>query len=369
MPLTGCGKLLSLALFMLLPTGLFAQADARQVALIPFWGPNAEIIAEFGEELLAAMQDLDGFDPEPVDMGNLPPDVPPGGFPPFVSPGPSMAGGRPFALTGETNYNAAESNWRLRLFLWDISDNRLLFTDEMAVLGRDVMAMIMPSMLDWLFSWVPVPTPPPPPEPPPPPPPPPAPPPVVAVEAQQVVVYQGAAANVHHWVYFGVRAGGNLQMFRPLWPELRVDDSFDLQWENVSAAASLNFQFLRFLGLQFEGVALMDFAHDDMVVSFMFPALLRLTARRGTSSLSLLGGPYFFWSPEGQGIQFNYMDELPWGFTAGFNIGNRFGPVYIFMEARWFYDMFGNYRAMDFDHRNTVNVSLGFELGLFRRRR
>jgi len=256
MPLAGCGKLLSLALFMLLPTGLFAQADARQVALIPFWGPNAEIIAEFGEELLAAMQDLDGFDPEPVDMGNLPPDVPPGGFPPFVSPGPSMAGGRPFALTGETNYNAAESNWRLRLFLWDIADNRLLFTDEMAVPNREILAMIMPSMVEWLFSWIPVPPPPPVvvPPPPPPPPAPEPPPPPIAVDVQQVVVYQGME-RVHHRMYFGMRAGGNLQMFRPLWADLRADDSidFDIQWENISAAAFLNFQFLTFLGLQFEG--------------------------------------------------------------------------------------------------------------------
>jgi len=405
-------------LFMLIPPALFAQN--RQVALIPFWGDNDLVISQFGDELFSAMTRMDGFQPVRVDMVNLPADVPPGGFPPFVAPSLSLTRDAPFAITGNVILNPISGQWNLRLFLWQMEGNRLIFSEEMAAPDRAFAAVIMPFVLGSLMAQipedrppdadpivetvivevpvevivhvpaetvivevpvevpvevivevpveviveVPVPTAP-----------------IVGhqmivLDGQQVVVYHEDRAR-HNWLYFGLRAGGNLQMFNPLWS---AEGFGAIHWENTSAAMYMNLQIARFLGIQFEGIAMQDFQNDTF--SLMFPALLRLTARRNTSSFSFLGGFYLLLPVSGPGrwgddpgIVFvdpseRVLGSTGWGYTAGFSMGNRLGPGHIFTELRWSNDMFSGVRTVtDYPYsRSMVTVSIGFEAGFFRRR-
>ena len=342
-------------LFMLLPLHLFAQIGYRHVAIIPFWGDDKELIGQFVNELYDAVAATDGFLPILIDMSDLPPDVPEGGFPPFVSPSPSLTGDVPFAITGQVFYNMYGQRY-LRLYLWEVSGHRPLFFDEMLAPNQETVSTIMPFMVGLLFQWIPREGrafvlgpihPQPPPLPPPPPPPPPIQQPIIQ-EREILIVYQHPPIP-NRWLYVGLRAGGieNLLAF----PEnIRPAIHFNVQF--------LDFQFANFplnpmalfLGMQIECI-FVDF--EDF--SLMVPALLRITARSGTSSFSLLGGVLFF------PLLDNFLDEV--GFTAGLSMGNRVGPGSIFVDMRW-----SNNNISDFRY-SVVSVSLGYDFGFLNRRR
>jgi len=375
-------------LFMYFPAQLFAQTQEREVALLPFWGDDDEIIVEFGDELYNALIDLEGFRPVQVDMYDLPLDVPDGGFPPFVSPSPSLTGDAPFAITGSVFYNVQGQRY-LRLYLWEVSGERPLFTDEMIASDREVVGLILPFMLRLLFQWIPMEgtqvflgplLPHPAPEPPEP---------VVQtiiLGGERVLVYQ-APPIPNRLLYVGLRLGGNVQIFDPLLDSGTVfgnAEYLDFYFRNLSAAVHLNlqllgFQFSRFplnpiamfLGLQFEGIATKDF--DNSAFSLMMPALFRMTVRGGTSSFSLLAGAYMFsllWEDD-PSIQFSSSIGPfdGWGFTAGLGMGSRVGPGNIFVDMRWSNDMFRSIMAWGDFRRSMISVSVGYDLGFINRRR
>ena len=346
-----------------------AAQHPKAVALLPFWGDDADAIAEFGDEVYLAMTALEGFRPVLIDMDDPPPDVPRGGFPPFVSPSPSLTGDAPFAITGSVFVDPASGLRHLRLYLWEVSDYSPIFTDKMLAPDRGTVAAFLPIMLRWLFSWIPgedpeavvVPQ-------------------QIMVEGQQVIVYRDQVPVPNNRLYFGLRAGGNAQIFDPRL-EVWSADSLDFNLINISAAFQTHLQFLPFrlnpgflfLGLQLEGIATWDF--DNEAFSLTIPALLRITARRGTSSFFLLGGPYFL-LPMGSdpGITFNEDEGIGpfagWGYTFGFGMGNRVGRGNLFMELRWSHDLVTNIvNDMGYFRRSAVSVSVGYDFGFFERRR
>jgi len=380
--IAGSSGLFLCILFMLFPLRLFAQqSEDTQVALFPFWGAEEEAVAQFGVELYEAMLEKEDFRPIWIDMSDLPPDIPPGGFPPSVSPSPALTGDAPFAITG-TIFHNPQGHRHLRLYLWKMADNRPLFIDEMIAENREIVNVIMPFMLRWLFTWIPDDEPPVVVLPPPPPPP-------TILEGQHMIVYRDGIEVPDRWLYLGLRAGGNVQIFDPqlfytgsIFDDGWRTDDLDFHFESVSAAIHLHLQFLGirldpsilFLGLQIEGIATQDFGNE--MFSLTLPALLRLTLRRGTSSFSLLGGAYMFmplslfWDEPG--IRFRSDESIGpfagWGYAFGFSMGNRVGPGNLFVEMRWSNDMFTS-RIVDYSRRNVASVSVGYELGLFNRRR
>ena len=413
-------KLFMCILFMIFPLNLSANVADRQVAVFPFWGENQELINLFWNELFVALTEREGFHPVRIDMTNLPPGVPSGGFPPSVNPGPSLMRNMPFAITGNVFLNPLSGQWHLRLYLWHSTDIRPVISDELVAADRESIRMILPFMLEWLFSWAPGEAPPPPlviaqpppeptpaqPEPAPtepePAPPEPGPAPVatpvepeptqteppprepepqtpadtqMAVEDEEHLVHHDEAQQ-WNWLYFGLRAGWNPQMFTPLWG----GESFDgLDWNNISVAAHLYFQpfnffgFL-FLGFQAECIILRDFDYNTFY--FTLPLLARLTAHRGNSSFLLLGGAYLLIPPTNRWrtIDLVHKEDRPirnvnvgWGLTAGVGMGNRIGPGFLNVELRLSYDMFSSRIADVFYHRRMITVSIGYEIGFLGR--
>ena len=346
-------------LLVLFAAGL--HADDRPIALIPFWGGDPQITIEFGRVLYNGIIEMGGFAPWVVDLGNLPPDVPVGGFPPFVSPGPSKTRGMPFAMTGELLFNNDTGMHMLRLYLWEMENNRLLFSDEMGAFDAEGLGFVMPAMLEWLFSWIP--------------------------DEEEHVCDLTAWADPH-WLYLGVRGGWNLQMFNQLWSPDIVEP---MDWGDMSMAIQVAFSPIHFANalpggfilqpaIQIEGIFMQDFAHN--AATFTMPLMVRLTARNFYTSFSIFGGLFFLLgdgpgigTDTGDTIQFGHESEGRWGGTFGFSMGQRLGPGHLIGDVRWSADMFSTIRTFReppgtfYYHRRMVSITIGYEFGLIRRER
>ena len=325
------------ALLALFPAlGLFAQEESRKIAVASLWGENAAMTQMFEQELFSALFLMEGVEPLRMADGVSNRDIPAEGFPPFVSPSLSQTGGAPYALTGNVQLNPITGQWHMRLFLWQMSDSRLLFSDEIAASDRQTVAAILPFMLEWLFFWIPGDNP-----------------------ASQYLTNQGNGVwnaqgfprrplKNEYPVIIGLRAGvspwtsrspGHVPFNAAL--SLYLPDVLGCPW---------------FFGVQGEAIFMADFTKDT--ISLMFPFMARFTTRSTSSFLSMMLGGYFF-LPE---ITSELRPENSLGYMTGFSLGTRLGPGWAFFDIRWSQDLPSLTNGL-------VTVSLGYEFGLFRRSR
>ena len=185
-----------------------------------------------------------------------------------------------------------------------------------------------------------------------------------------VAVYQQERLE-RNLLYAGIRAGWNLQLFDPLWS----DDGIDLQWRTLSLAAYANVQIIgirnfMFLGLQLEGIATYDVAHNAL--SFEIPVMGRATFRRENTYMALLFGPHLFVPVNlpliERGVSYVHDSDAlwgntGWGYSVGLNMGSRVGSGFINLGVRWSNDMFSSRRPADgaFYHRHTITITVGYE--------
>ena len=341
-----------LALFVLLaslPLCLFAQMGGKtSVALIPFRGSDQTIAKQFDKELLESINLMRDYSPWAIDMTKLPADVPEGGFPPYVCPSPSMTMGAPFAVTGELSLNSETELWHLRLYLWMMEENRLVFSDELTAYDRDDCRQNLPGMMDWLFSWIPVQEPPKP------------------VVDQSRVIYI-AETEQFKWIYLGMRLGGSMRTYTDFsdgYPPFNRSEV--ILYDNFSVSVHANIQMLSFLGLQLEAVyttILNDYPVETW--SLMFPCMLRGSYRRGTMVIAGMGGIYMNITDKDSEF---HLPAPHLGVTGGILFGNKVGPGYIFLDMRLSSDLKDSYHVDNNDitmRRNIVGVGIGYEVGLF----
>jgi hypothetical protein len=334
--------------------GLFAQtgavnqtapgAEKTTVAVVPFTWTDTQTSSQFVSSLRQAVTDMEAYKPHMVDMNNLPPDVPEGGFPPYVCPSPSMTSNAPYALTGEMTFNEDENTFHLRIWLWEMENVRLIFTDELSAADKEECDMFLPPLLEWIFSWIggsPLPD-----------------------------------APVQKWIYLGLRAGTSMGFYTR--PEASpFAESGANRYFNFEAGVSLAWHFLPFLDLQGEAVFHTDYApfnSDDPFIaqSMMFPVLLKFSLRKPPLLAAILGGVYFI-SPLGDmenrtmGGSFGYSYELPLGYTAGVNLGVTAAGHILLLDVRWSEDLRPTIKdtGETLYKRGMLTISVGFELGLF----
>ncbi|MDR2924065.1 MAG: hypothetical protein LBU85_12085 [Treponema sp.] len=369
-------KLTLSVLFLFLPFIVFAQSNRTQsVALVPFWGADETFIQEFGEELFKGVNGLQGYRSVVIDMTNLPDDVPEGGFPPYICPSPSLIKTNPIALTGELTPDPDDEEfWHLRLYLWEMADTRLVFSDELTAYDRDECAAAMPGMLEWLFSWL-----------------------KRGGSGSGGDGEGGDTSNQYaggksvfittsmplQWIYVGGRFGWTpLRMQTlPVSPGANPQPYYvDNYWETLNGAITGSIAFFpesvpffsRF-ALQIEGIFNYDFSPIESV-SILPAALLKFQAyRQGSMLFSLYGGAYTAFSLK-KTIQYvSYLsDFLPIGWTAGINFGGKIDPIpgIFFLDLRFSMDLFNTlikdnppippdegYRRM------AITVSIGYEFG------
>jgi hypothetical protein len=346
-------KQLLYGVLFLLPLCLFAQDGGRKAtALIPFWGSDQNIIAEFGEELVIGVDGMSEYSPWPVDMRpeNLPADVPEGGFPPYICPSPSLTRTAPYALTGEVLFDEDSDMWSLRLYLWQMEDTRLIFSDEMTAYDREHLGENLPAMLEWLFSWIPGPTEEQPPI-------------IVEGGGQSRVVYFSATEPLK-WLYAGGRIGTAVRInTKPYWTG--YDDSYNgTFFPNLQVALHANVQLFNALGVQAEIMMNMD-SEPVNALSFIIPVMVRYSHRIGTMVISGFGGAYINLPIGDFSKNFEYTSKVPLGLTAGMNLGNKLGPGYAFLDVRWMGDLTYTISGNRGYRRNMIGVTVGYEIGFF----
>ena len=365
-------------LLLVLPLSLFAQTGEREtVAVIPFWGPEDQdiLIEEFGAETLEGVNNLQGYRSTPIDMTDLPEDVPEGGYPPNVCPSPSLTRGLPFALTGEIAVDQDFGGWDLRLYLWmmnakDTDGNitpKLVYSDRLTAYDREGCRMFLPGLLEWIFSFIPKDVP-------------------IQLGGGGVasVVYYAPEESVR-WLYVGARVGGamniytapkteNLQPYRDILHSVDIQKSAHYGYNfNVALSAAYIFPdnalFASPFGAQAEIILTFDSKEPFKGTTAIFPIMLRFHAyRKRTSAITALGGVYAGIPFSGD---FDYTPQKLWGVTAGFNFGEKIGPGHAYLDLRWMGDMTDTYKntgeAFPYPgfRRNMISVCIGYEMGFF----
>jgi hypothetical protein len=358
-------KLFLFLLFLFLPLIVFSQSNRTQsVALVPFWGSDDQFIKEFGEELYKGVNSMQGFRPVVIDMTNLPDDVPEGGFPPYICPSPSLIKTNPLALTGELTADPDDDEfWHLRLYLWEMNDTRLVFSDELTAYDREECAAGLPGMLEWLFSWL------------------------TRGGSGSGSGAAGAGANQYgparevfittsmplHWIYLGARFGWTPLRIQgaPGWSnpnERYVANYYDSINAAISFTAGLAPEsvpfFSRFV-MQLEGV----YNYDLKTLNAMTltpGALLKFQAyRQGNMLFSLFGGAY---TPFALNDKIAYDQTFPIGWTAGVSFGGKLDPIpgIFFIDLRYSADLYDTYVKADGEgfRRSAVTICIGYEFGI-----
>jgi hypothetical protein len=374
-------KLFFSLFFLSLPLIIFAQSNrAQSVALVPFWDKNGqsdEIVAkEFGEELYKGVNDQQGFRSVVIDMTNLPDDVPEGGFPPYICPSPSLIKSNPIALTGELTPDPDDDEyWHLRLYLWEMADTRLVFSDELVGYTREEIAAGMPSTLEWLFSWL--------------------------TKGGRGIGGDGSEGDTSNlyggrqvfittsmplqWIYIGLRVGASPLRLQdtPKFKEVKeadIDKRYvESRYESVNGALSLSIAlfpesipfFSRFV-VQAEGIFNYDFepqtdkSISPSTMTVTPSALLKFQVyRHGNMLFSLFGGAY---TPFALDDKIAYSSLIPIGWTAGLSFGGKLDPLpgVFFIDVRYTSDEFNTFVKKDDEayRRRAVTISVGYEYGI-----
>jgi len=355
---TAYKKLFLYTLLILLPLSLFAQAGGKiTVAIFPFWGDDQETVRQFGEELQIAMDQMANYRPSPVNMNPalLPPDVPEGGFPPFVCPSPSQTRDMPYALTGEIAEDPDTGGWSLRLYLWQMSDTRLIFSDRLTAYDKETCRMILPGLLDWIFSWLQEPQTPI----------------TVSTGGDSRVVYY-APAVPDKWLHLGLKFGYPVRLHGN--PVLDGAAKFGNNgyYKNLEIGASLFLQAFSFLGFQLEGILDMNTVETDpfKALTFSLPLMLRFIFKNDTAVYSILAGAYagFLGNTKND---FYFNPNLPLGLTAGIQYGNKAGPGNLFFDVRWAMDLTDTIEKATDDRgfrRHSLSFCFGYEFGFIKKK-
>jgi hypothetical protein len=354
-------------LFLFLPLIVFAQSNRTQsVALVPFWGPDEYFIEEFGEELYIGVNNMQGYRAIVIDMNDLPDDVPEGGFPPYICPSPSLIKTNPIAITGELTTDPDDDEfWHLRLYLWEMADTRLVFSDEVTAYDREELAGGLPGMLEWLFSWL--------------------------TRGRGRGAGDGDenwdSTNIGggrqvfittsmplHWIYAGVRFGWNAVNLNnpPSWKEPDNRHTFtDYRSINAALSGSIAFfpesvPFFSRFSFQLEGIFTYDIGAVESM-SIMPVGLLKFQVyRQGSMLFSLFGGAYLQFSLDKQDTV-AYSLLPPVGISAGLSFGGKLDPLpgIFSIDLRFSVDLFDTYVKADDEgyRRMAITLSVGYEYG------
>jgi hypothetical protein len=349
---------------------------------------------------------------QPVDLFFPRGDTPPMDIPPSVT----MPADMKYTITGELFWDEASFEYHFQMWLWDMARPILIYTDELVYAEFFETADTLPGMIEWIFSHIVVET---------------APveePEVVAVveeEAAEEVVEEAAAEEPQYeevemeipkseeWkykrLYFGLRGGISPRFYKtPAEAPYAANDGQMFTFEaGLQFAVSLaNFLDIQVEGLftrdtvpfhgfeeqrdpETDGIKLVEFNETFESYSLMVPLLLKFSFKPGPFLVAPFGGAYFTMPldkitgsggapafgliPASRQGSYDVSLSLPIGFTAGLNLGVKFGPGVLFADIRYSQDIgTTNIKASNgvrsYD-RNMASFTLGYLIGFVNRKR
>jgi hypothetical protein len=312
------------------------------------------MIRRFYQETLAAVAALEKYLPNPIppdalrDGGKIPTDLPP-----YRD---ETAGAR-YALTGGVYRGDWEQEYYLQLWLWDMADSTMIYTDDLVYEDMNEALASLPGLVEWLFSHIHEIT---------------AAPPPVELKPDP-------------WFTLGFRLGVS-----PRWYVSPGEQSAGAQALCLEGGLSGSFRLSSLLALQLEAIFSgdtvvyrgLDLQNNQQYIlanekfssfSLMLPLLLRMNFRPGPVRISPLAGLYVVFplgdaryrmSTQGSDYDYPVSFSVPLGFTVGLEGGMQAGPGEFFMDLRYNGD-FGTVTvegpAKTEYKRHILSITLGYE--------
>jgi hypothetical protein len=333
-------------------------------ALLPFTGEE-ESAAVFNRAVERAIANLEKYSCRVVTAetvnaagARIPTDMP---------PLKELVPGARFAVTGGVYPGSYENEYYLQLWLWDMNDSTMIYTDDLVYQNIETGLESLPGLVEWLFSHIIERT--------------------VQAEPEAEKEWDDKMLNV------GIRSGVSGHWYTA--PEEVVPGAHSFNYEGgLFITARLNSL------ISFQGE--IDFSWDDVVYrgitdasgggpgttyspvfvnkryssfSLVFPVLVKLNFRPGILRLAPYGGFFAFAplgktsyrsNPDGTEDTFSRSVSAPLGIIVGFEIARRLGPGIILADIRYSGD-FGKTTIDDpagtSYTRSQVSFTLGYAFG------
>jgi hypothetical protein len=343
-----------ISLAVLFPRALYAQnASGTEgydfngkaiVAILPFIGEE-EAAANFDRAVAEAVIDLQKYSSRSVSAVTveaagvrIPTDMP---------PIRELTPGARYALTGGVYPGNYENQYYLQLWLWDMANSTMIYTDDLVYQDIDEGLESVPGLVEWLFSHI--------------------------IEVVREAEPEVEEAWKDKLISAGIRSGISQHWYMS--PE-----------ETAPGAHALNFEGGLFLSVRLNSLfsiqGEVNFTFDNLVYrgvtnaggeqvytpvlenekytyySLTFPLLFKANFKSGIFRLAPFGGIYAFLplgevsyrrNPAGTEDTFSLSVPVPLGYTAGFEAAMKLGPGALIADIRY---------AGDFD---TTTIHDGVE--------
>jgi hypothetical protein len=367
---------ISLALFSFLPVLLFPPALSAQdgagytydgkaiVAVLPFIG-DAGPARSFNQAVSGAVEAMETYSPRNVSTRTveaagvrIPTDMP---------PVRELVPGARFALTGGVYPGSYSGEYYLQLWLWDMSNSTMIYTDDLIYQDITEGLESLPGLVEWLFSHI------------------------VLVPAEAGDAETGWVEKL---ISAGVRTGVSQRWYTE--PEQFVPGAQALNFEgglfaslyvnsllSVQAELDVTFDNLVYRGIDDVGGVggyVPALANEKYTAwSLMFPVFVKATFRPGKFRLAPFGGFYAFVPlgdasyrkhPGGDETSFSWSSAAPLGYVLGFEAAMKLGPGILLADLRFGGD-FGT-TAIDSGggtsyQRSFLALGLGYSFGFIDR--
>jgi hypothetical protein len=336
--------------------------DGKAVtALFPFIGEQ-DAAKDFNNAVERALGDLKKYScrivtAETIDAAGvrIPTDMP---------PIKELVSGVRFAITGGVYPGNYEGEYYLQLWLWDMSNATMIYTDDLVYQDIETGLESLPGLVEWLFSHI-IEKP-------------------VAAEEETETVWGDKR------IYLGLRSGVSSHWYTA--PEEIAPGAHSLNYEG---GIFITARLTALISLQAEA----DFIWDDLVYrgisdtsdgaeytpvlvnkryrsfSLFVPFFFKLNLRPGNFRLAPYGGLFAFVplgktlyrvNPGGEDDTFSRSVTVPIGLTAGFEVGRKLGPGILLADIRYSVDL-GKTTLNDAVetsyNRGMVSFTLGYALG------
>ncbi|MDR1353054.1 MAG: PorT family protein [Treponema sp.] len=337
---TGCFAFSGLLLMLLFPRSLYAQTvsgaggydyDGKAiVAILPFTGEE-KAAADFDRAVVGAVINLQKYSSRAISTGTVeaagvrvPTDMP---------PVRELAPGARYALTGGVYPGSYEGEYYLQLWLWDMGNSSMIYTDDLVYQNIDEGLQSLPGLVEWLFSHI--------------------------TEDTEESTSPPEKTWEDKLLAAGIRSGVSQRWYTA-------------SGETAPGAHALNFEGGIFLSVRLNSLfsiqAEADFTFDNLVYrgvtnaggegpydpvfenekytiySLMFPLLFKANFRFGNFRVAPLAGIYAFLpfgeasyrkNPAGEEDSFSHSVSVPLGYTAGFEAAMKFGPGSLVADIRY----------------------------------
>jgi hypothetical protein len=361
------GIFFSLGLMVLCSSNLYAQTEAGYdyegravVAVLPFIGER-EPAEVFNQAATAATAGLEDYSPRNISERTveaagvrIPTDMPPIG---------ELVPGARFALTGGVYPGNYPEEYYLQLWLWDMSNSSMIYTDDLVYEDINEGLESLPGLVKWLFSHI-----------------------------VHHPLESGTAAETTGWqenlLYAGIRSGVSQRWYQE--PEKFSPGAHALNFEGgffvsvflnslLSLQAELDFTFdhLVYRGIYNTRKAGEYIPLDNekyTTYSLAFPVMMKVNFRPGNFRLAPFAGIYAFLplgdasyrkSPAGEESAFSWSSSAPLGYILGFEGAMKLGPGLLLADIR----CGGDFGTIDIHNANTsysrgtASFTLGYAFG------